>query len=103
MSASLGVWQHIDANFAADPAADHHSDDQGMTASDAHDADDEDKAASDDHDADDEDKAPTGTSLLDVVTGSVDHAPVPAALAIAWVGLALGLATIGLGGAQRPS
>ena len=38
-----------------------------------------------------------------MVTGSVDHAPVPAALAIAWVGLALGLATIGLGGARTPS
>ena len=86
VSASLGVWPHIDANFAADPAADHDSDDQEM-------------AASDDHDSDDEDSAASDTSLLDVVTGSIDHAPVPAALAIAPIGLALAFATIGLGGA----
>ena len=59
--------------------------------------------ASDDRASDDQETASTDTSLLDVVTGSVDHAPVPAALAIAWVGLALGLATIGLDGARRPS
>ena len=78
-------------------------DDGEKTASDGHDSDDEEKMASDDRASDDQETTSTGTSLLDVVTGSVDHAPVPAALAIAWVGLALGLATIGLGGAQRPS
>ncbi len=84
VSASLGVWQHIDANLDADAAADHRSDDRETTDGDGHDSDD-------------------GTSLADVVTGSVGQAPVPAALAIAPVGLALGLATIGLGRARRPS
>ena len=82
---------------------DHDSDDGEKAASDSHESGDEDKAASDDHDSDDEETTATETSLLDVATGSVDHAPVPAALAIAWVGLALGLATIGLDGARRPS
>ena len=86
-------------------------DDREKAASDDHDSDDGEKAASDDHDSDDGEKmasddqeaTSTDTSLRDVVTGSIDHAPVPAALAIAWVGLALGLATIGLDGARRPS
>ena len=98
VSASLGVWQHIDANFAADPAADHDSDDEDSAASDDRASDDEEKMASDDHDSDDEDSAASDTSLLDVVTGSIDHAPVPAALAIAPIGPALAFATIGLGG-----
>ena len=78
VSAALGVWQHIDANLATEPAEDQHS------HSHSH--------------------GPTepGASMVDVVTGSAGHAPVPAALAIAPVGLALGLATIGLGG-RRPS
>jgi len=36
------------------------------------------------------------------MTGVVGHAPVPAAMAIVPIGLALALATIGLGGARRP-
>ena len=48
--------------------------------------DDREKAASDDHASDDEEKMASDTSLVDVVTGSVGHAPVPAALAIAPVG-----------------
>ena len=78
VSAALGVWQHIDANLAAEPAEDQHS-----------------------HSHSHGPKEP-GVSMADVVTGSAGHAPVPAALAIAPVGLALGLATIGLGG-RRPS
>ncbi len=73
VSAALGVWQHIDANLATEPAEDGHSHSHGP-------------------------KEPAGVSMADVVTGSAGHAPVPAALAIAPVGLALGLATIGLGG-----
>lgn len=74
VSAALGVWQHIDANLATEPADDGHSHSHGP-------------------------KEPAA-SMADVVTGSAGHAPVPAALAIAPVGLALGLATIGLGGRQ---
>lgn len=74
VSAALGVWQHIDANLATEPAEDGHSHSHGP-------------------------KEP-GASMVDVMTGSAGHAPVPAALAIAPVGLALGLATIGLGGRQ---
>ncbi len=79
VSSALGVWQHIDANLATEPAEaqDSHSHSHGP-------------------------KEPAGASMADVVTGSAGHAPVPAALAIAPVGLALGLATIGLGG-RRPS
>ena len=97
VSASLGVWQHIDTNLDADAAADHRSDDRETTDGDGHDSDDDETTDGDGHDSDD------GTSLADVVTGSVGQAPVPAALAIAPVGLALGLATIGLGRARRPS
>ena len=42
-------------------------------------------------------------SFGDVVTGAAGRTPVPAALSVVPVGLALGLATIGLGGARRPS
>ncbi|MYE47100.1 MAG: hypothetical protein F4X25_10260 [Chloroflexi bacterium] len=78
VSAALGVWQHIDANLATEPAEDQHSHSHSHGENEAGDA-----------------------SMVDVVTGSAGHAPVPAALAIAPVGLALGLATIGLG-ERRP-
>ena len=82
--------QHTNANFHPDPAADHRSGGPETTSADA-------------HGSDDQETTSTDPSLVDVVTGSVGHAPVPAVLAIAPVGLALALATIGLGGARRPS
>ncbi len=69
VSASLGVWQHIDANLDADAAADHRSDDSdddettdgdGLpTDGDGHDSDDDETTDGDGHDSDD------GTSLAD--------------------------------------
>ena len=83
-SSALGVWQHIDANYDAGAVSQQDShDDHG-------------------HSHGSEVKS-TGPSLGDAMTGTIDHAPVPAALSIAPVGLALGLATIGLGGRRRPS
>ena len=40
---------------------------------------------------------------MDAMTGSAGSAPVPAALAVVPVGLALAFATIGLRGGRRPS
>lgn len=112
VSAALGVWQHVDANLSADHAADHHADRQEQTANDnnhshgeATTASDghghshgEATAASDDHHgSDDEEPASSDTSLMDAMSGSAGHAPVPAALSLVPVGLALALATIGLG------
>ena len=84
VSSAIGVWQHIDANYDAGAAAqqDSHDDHGHSHGSEAN---------------------STGPSLGDAMTGTIDHAPVPAALSIAPVGLALGLATIGLGGGRRPS
>lgn len=84
VSSAIGVWQHVDANYDAGAAAqqDSHDDHGHSHGSEAN---------------------STGPSLGDAMTGTIDHAPVPAALSIAPVGLALGLATIGLGGGRRPS
>ena len=120
VSAALGVWQHVDANLSGDHAAHDHSDRQEQTASDhdhshgdastANDDDDHDHShgegttASDDHhDSDDEEPASSAPSLMDAMSGSAGHAPVPAALSLVPVGLALALATIGLGGTRGPS
>ena len=56
VSAALGVWQHVDANLDADPAAGHHAAGQQATAAASRDSDDEGKTASADHHADDEEK-----------------------------------------------
>lgn len=83
-SGALGVWQHIDANYAAGAVGEQRSDDgHGHSHG--------------------EETKPTGPSLGDVVSGAVGHAPVPAALSIAPVGLALGLVTVGLGRRREPS
>lgn len=111
VSAALGVWQHVDANLGGDHAADHDADRQEQTASDNHshgeaatasDGHDhshgEATTASDDHHgSDDEEPTSSETSLMDAMSGSAGHAPVPAALSLVPVGLALALATIGLG------
>ena len=90
-----------------------HDHDHDDASSDGH-HDDED-ASSDGHHHDDEDAAGTATgsdttemassdvTFMDAMTGSAGHAPVPAALAIVPVGLALALATIGIGGRHRLS
>ncbi len=84
VSGAIGVWQHIDANYAAGAGAEQDSHDH--------------------HDHSHGNETDTvGPSLGDVVSGAAGHAPVPSALAIAPVGLALGLATIGLSGRRRPS
>lgn len=81
-SAAIGVWQHADANYATGAAAEQSShDDHGHSHGNETDT--------------------TGPSLGDVMSGAAGHAPIPAALAIAPAGLALGLATIGLGGRRR--
>jgi len=121
--AVLGVWQHIDANYNAETAAGHHaadsndSDDEDTTPSGGHHGDDSDDeaGASGGHHGDDEEATATDSSVsedaesaspdpsvMDAMTGVVGHAPVPAAMAIVPIGLALALATIGLGGARRP-
>ena len=118
--ATLGVWRHVDANYNADHAVHHHaavppgSAEEKEPSRGGHHHDDED-AAGDDHHHDDEmpesavaeSEAPETTSgdvrLVDAMTGSAGHAPVPSALAIVPVGLALALATIGLGGARGQS
>lgn len=82
VSGAIGVWQHIDANYAAGEVAEQDSDGHGHSHGNETDT--------------------TGPSLGDVVSGAAGHAPVPSALAIAPVGLALGLATIGLSGRRRP-
>ncbi len=83
VSSAIGVWQHVDGNLNAGAGAegdshDHHDHSHGNETD------------------------TTEPSLGDVMTGTVGHAPVPAAPAIAPVGLALGLATIGLGSGRRP-
>ena len=83
VSAAVGVWQHIDANYDAGTG-------EGQDSHDHH-----------DHSHGNE-TGTNGPSLGDVMSGAAGHAPVPAALAIAPVGLALGLATIGLRGGRRP-
>ena len=120
--ATLGVWRHVDANYNADPAVDHHAatspgsaDAEEERSRGGHHHDGEDAAGDGHHHADDEtpasaaagSEAPATTSrdvnLVDAMTGSAGHAPVPSALAIVPVGLALALATIGLGGPRGPS
>ena len=84
VSGAIGVWQHIDANYAAGTTAEQDShDDHG-------------------HSHGNEVEA-IGPTLGEVMSGAAGHAPVPSALAIAPVGLALGLATIGLGRGRGPS
>lgn len=82
VSGAIGVWQHVDANYAA-----------GTTAE---------QDSSDGHGHGNEADV-TGPTLGEVLSGAAGHAPVPSALAIAPVGLALGLATIGLGRGREPS
>ncbi len=110
--AVLGVWQHTDANYNAETAAGHHaadsddSDDEETTPSGGHHGDDsddeEDTASTNASESEDEEPASAGPSVLDAMTGVVGHAPVPAAMAIVPIGLALAFVTIGLGGARRP-
>lgn len=120
--ALLGVWRHVEANYDAGPTGHDHAttsadatdSEDDEASSDGHDHD-HDDASSDGHHHDDEDAVRAGTepdaaemtssdvSLMDAMTGSAGHAPVPAALAIVPVGLALALATIGIGGRQRLS
>ena len=76
--AVVGVWQHTDANYNADTASGRQAADSGN-----------------------EEPAADDPSLMDAMTGVVGDAPVPAAMAIVPVGLALALATIGLSGAGR--
>ncbi|MCY3883236.1 MAG: hypothetical protein OXG61_14090 [Chloroflexi bacterium] len=83
VSSAIGVWQHIDANYATGTAAE------------------QDSHGHHDHSHGNETDA-SGPSMGDVMSGAAGHAPIPAALAIAPAGLALGLATIGLGGRRRP-
>ena len=78
--ALLGIWQHTDANYNVDTAASNRAADSGT-----------------------QEPAPDDPSLIDAMTGVVGDAPVPAAMAIVPLGLALALATIGLGGARRSS
>ena len=120
--AAAGVWQHTDANYNADTAAGHHaadsedSDDVETTpsgghhgddsddeagASDGHHSHDEEATATDSSESEDAESASPDPSLMDAMTGVVGHAPVPAAMAIVPVGLALALATNGLGGVGR--
>ena len=126
VSAALGVWQHIDANYnvadhahhdhgaAATPTSDDHHNATETPSDDHHhdDAETSDDHHHDDADASDDDhhaatatptpaSAESGPSLADAMSGAAGHAPVPAALAIMPVGLALGLATIGLRGRRR--
>lgn len=111
--AMLGVWRHADANYNADPTVDHHAAEPAPTSGGHHGDDDEDGSSGGHHhgdedaasDATDSDASePAGeVTLVDAMTGSAGHAPVPSALAIVPVGLALALATIGLGGARRAS
>ena len=118
--AMLGVWRHVDANYNADPAVDHHA----ATSSGGAGAEEEPArgghhhgggaaGGGDHHDDETPGRAAAGSeapettvgdvSLVDAMTGAAGHAPVPSALAIVPVGLALALATIGLGGTRRPS
>ena len=120
--AAVGVWQHIDANYNAGTAHGHHaadsddSDDEETTPSGGHHGDDsddeagasgghhshdEEATATDSSESEDAESASPDPSLMDAMTGVVGHAPVPAAMAIVPVGLALAFATIGLGGAGR--
>ena len=116
--AALGTWQHIDANRSggqthdgetthAEEAAEtetdsgHHHDDEETDSGHHHD-DDTDATASGD-DGSEDDAASAEHSLMDAMTGSAGSAPVPAALAVVPVGLALAFATIGLRGGRRPS
>lgn len=130
--AMLGVWQHANANYQSGPSthdhatghastsADSAADDADGAADDAsssghHHGDDEDAASDGHHQGDEEDASSAATesaatemassdvTLMDAMTGSAGRAPVPAALAIVPVGLALALATIGVGGRQRLS
>ena len=120
--AMLGVWRHVEANYNAEGAADHHAAEPAATSDDSADDEassgghhgDDDEASSGGHHDDEEaasDATDSGASepgssevtLVDAMTGSAGHAPVPSALAIVPVGLALALATIGLGGARRSS
>ena len=127
-ASALGVWQHVDANVTADGAASHHADgqaapaaddrgpgDDAPAASDHHHGSDRGTASADHHGSDDggtaatnadagdaQETASTSASLMDAMTGSAGHAPVPAAMTTIPVGLALALATIGLGGAGVP-
>lgn len=82
-SGAIGVWQHIDSNYTANTAP--QEDSHGHSHSHSH----------------GNEANSTGASLGDVMTGAVGHAPIPSAMAIAAVGLALGLATIGLGEGRR--
>ena len=124
--AVLGVWQHVGANYDAGPTGHDHATDHATTSDDdAHSDDDEASNGGHDHDHDDasdgghhhddEDAADataesdatemtsSDVSLMDAMTGSAGHAPVPAALTIVPVGLALVLATIGIGRRHRLS
>lgn len=124
--AMLGVWRHIDANYNAGPSGHDHTTDHATTSADSeddeasssdhHHDDDEDAASDGHHHGDDDEEATSGAmesdatkmtssdvSLMDAMTGSAGHAPVPSALAIVPVGLALALATIGIGGRHRLS
>ncbi len=84
VSGAIGVWQHIDANYAAGAVTEQESSD-GHGHSHGNEA------------------VETGPTLGEVMSGAAGHAPVPSALALAPVGLALGLATIGLGRRRGPS
>ena len=85
VSSAIGVWQHIDANYATGTGTAEEQDSHGH------------------HDHSHGNETDTrGPSMGDVMSGAAGHAPIPAALAIAPAGLALGLATIGLGGRRRP-
>lgn len=124
VASALGVWQHVDANVTAHhhadgqaaPAADdrgpgdaapaasdhHHGSGRGTASHDHHGSDDAGTEATNADASDTQETASTSASLVDAMTGSAGHAPVPAAMTTIPVGLALALATIGLGGAGVP-
>ena len=76
LAAVLGVWRHFDENYSTAPLDARYSERW--------------------------DTMSTGARLWEITKGSVGHVPVPAAGALVPIGVALAMATIGLGGPVPP-
>ena len=75
--ATLGLWQHFDENYKTAPLDSRYSDRWGTTS--------------------------TGGWLWLVASGSVGHVPITAAGAMVPIGMAMAMATVGLGGSPQVS
>ena len=75
VAAVLGVWRHFDENYSTAPLDARYSERW--------------------------DTMSTGARLWEITKGTVGHVPVPAAGALVPIGVALAMATIGLGGSPR--